>query len=290
MYDVHRDLVESNITDTFGDIINNEKKGFNHIHTGALSQSYINNVVDTIVHTKKMGIAGRSVIMIEQQSGNQLYFETKGSEAYLVAPVREKYDFGVGLRGFWYSWNGLSTPKKTIIIPGEIQFNRKTYTVTKLSKHVFRDCKEIESVLIPDSIHTIESVAFMDSGIISIKLPIGITILEDGVFYGCNRLQNVILPIALQKIESTAFEGVNMLNEIIIPASIESISVEIFGNTTISRPKLVMDGEPPIIDGYKCDFINEIKEWNVEVNPIYLPKYKANEHWRLTKLVKKKMR
>lgn len=64
-----------------------------------------------------------------------------------------------------------------------------------IGENAFRNCNEVTSVKIPDSIKYIDTAAFYNcSGITSIKIPDGIEKLGGSVFYGCTSLEDITIP------------------------------------------------------------------------------------------------
>ena len=69
--------------------------------------------------------------------------------------------------------------------------------VEKIAGFTFDNCRLLRSVVIPETVTTIERAAFQSTGIINITLPAGITIIEDGAFSGSDNLKKIINHSAL---------------------------------------------------------------------------------------------
>ena len=135
------------------------------------------------------------------------------------------YDFelpagNVGMQKLQYSI--LSSVEQTVagvggttgIIPCQVTYNNKTYTVTEIGRYAFSDVnitdfrlpltlKKIRSnafgwskasvIAIPDGVDLIESDAFWCSEIETIVVGSGVQTIGDGAFYGCSKLKTLVL-------------------------------------------------------------------------------------------------
>lgn len=102
----------------------------------------------------------------------------------------------------------------TGIIPCQVTYNNKTYTVTEIGRFAFNDvnitdfrlpltlktirenafgwCKA-SIIAIPDGVELIESGAFWCSEIETIIVGSGVRTIGDGAFYGCSKLKTLVL-------------------------------------------------------------------------------------------------
>ena len=88
-----------------------------------------------------------------------------------------------------------------LTIPGEVEYNGNTYTVTAINYRAFNACNALTSVILPESVKYIY--------------------MQD--FYNCENLVSIHLPSNLYTIGSGAFQGCKSLNSITIPASVQNI-------------------------------------------------------------------
>ena len=82
---------------------------------------------------------------------------------------------------------------------------------------------EITSIVLPDTIETIEEGAFSGSKITSIVIPPGVKTISRFAFAYCDSLTEIILPDGLEEIEYDAFLGCTSLIKITIPKSVREI-------------------------------------------------------------------
>ena len=103
----------------------------------------------------------------------------------------------------------------------------------------------ITSVIIPDSVTTIGSYAFMDCSLLSkVTMPNSLQIIGEYAFLGCTSLTNITIPNSVQAIGELAFAVCKSLNEIYIPASLTSIKFGAFLGC-ISLTKINVDENNP---------------------------------------------
>jgi len=136
---------------------------------------------------------------------------------------------------------------KTVIIPEKID----GYTVTEIGDSVFKNCKNIIEIILPDTIVNIGREAFADSGLIKINLMEGIKNIGERAFHG-TPIIDIHIPASLVGISSGVFGACNLekiyfregitfigerafwyckkLSKIDIPSSVRKIGREVFGD------------------------------------------------------------
>lgn len=105
----------------------------------------------------------------------------------------------------------------------------KGKTVTQIVEHGFKDCVNLKSIVIPNSIISIGDSAFSGCyNLSNIILPDSLISIGDSAFSGCSTLSNIILPDSLISIGSVAFSGCGSLTNISIGNSVTSIGYRAF--------------------------------------------------------------
>ncbi len=128
--------------------------------------------------------------------------------------------------------------------------------VSKIAAHAFSDCKNLVSVIIPESVTSIEQRAFAScslksvtlpqgikslekelfnySGLTSITIPEGVTIIGEGAFGGCTNLTSVTIPEGVITIGEAAFGGCINLRNVEIPKGVKNIEDGAFSNCNLT--------------------------------------------------------
>ena len=119
-------------------------------------------------------------------------------------------------------------------------------TISVIIDKVFSG-SSINSVVLPDSLKSIGSYAFADTRISTVSIPENVSVIEEGVFSGCNYLENVILPDSLKEIKSKAFYY-NALTNVEIPDSVSSIGEKAFSNCYKLKKVTIYNPECEIYD------------------------------------------
>lgn len=102
--------------------------------------------------------------------------------------------------------------------------------VVKIDVGAFRKCKNLEMIVFPSSLETIERYAFDGCSSLVRALPSdkrgnepSILTIQDNAFKGCTSLKEIIIPESVDSIGRSAFEGCKALKEILIPRKIKAI-------------------------------------------------------------------
>lgn len=155
------------------------------------------------------------------------------------------YDFSVD--GFYYSI--ISEDEQTVAltkgevlysgdltVPESVEYNGKVYSVVALDDNCFHFCKELKSVIVPETVTSLgNSIFAMCTQLESVIINSNITVLPENMFYSCNMLKSFDIPESVTKIENQAFINCWSLSEIVFPESIEYIGQHACSWTGISE-------------------------------------------------------
>ena len=95
------------------------------------------------------------------------------------------------------------------------------YGVTDISG-AFGGCKNIESVVLPQSVKSIGAGAFrMCTSLINVALPDGLEHIGVNAFWGCSSLKNIELPSSVTEIWNAAFKRCSALTSIALPEALK---------------------------------------------------------------------
>ena len=121
----------------------------------------------------------------------------------------------------------LSREVEQVEIPAEI--NGKP--VTTIDGDCFFSCRNMKSILLPDSITEIGVQAFaMCKGLAEIDLPDSITTIGKFAFRDCTGLKKIVMPAGLKKLETGMFYDCSLPDDvdILLKEGLEIIESEIF--------------------------------------------------------------
>lgn len=126
--------------------------------------------------------------------------------------------------------------KGDIVVPSEVSYNGKTFSVIRIGRNAFRNSSEALTITLPNSINTIGYSAFKDcTKLKNINLPDGITDIGSSAFEACEALESISIPKGLKEIPGDMLYLCASLREIIIPSNITRIGPEAFNRSGIER-------------------------------------------------------
>lgn len=178
------------------------------------------------------------------ESGQTLYYQIEAGSNNTVALVAPAPGYP--------SWSGYDRPTGNVIIPEQVEHQGTTYTVVKVNGDVFRECPELTSVVVPNTVTYIGSLAFyQDAALETVVLPNGLTSIEDWTFCNCSSLTSVNFPDSLTRICDLAFNACSSLVSISLPNTLETIGLLAFNLCSSLNGELVL---PPSLQslGNSC--------------------------------------
>ena len=127
--------------------------------------------------------------------------------------------FTVDLNGVLTGVSGVTESDMRVEIPSQVN----GVTVREIGKEVFRDNRNIGTLIIPDSVKYLGyRMCSGCTNLREVQLPVGLTVIPDEAFEQCSSLQTINFPNALKEIRSDAFSG-TALREFTAPDSLISI-------------------------------------------------------------------
>ena len=149
------------------------------------------------------------------------------------------YDFYVG--GIYYEYgesnvyvtHGDQKYSGSIVIPPSININGKTLPVIRVTYDAFRDCNELTSVSLPNSIESILNNAFEGcTNLVSIPFPSELKGIGYRAFKGCTKLESIALPEGFTGLSGEAFMNCISLKKIVFPPRVKRIPEGAFSGCT----------------------------------------------------------
>ena len=103
------------------------------------------------------------------------------------------------------------------------------YTLTSIGKYAFLSCRDLNSVVIPNSVQTIGNGAFEGcSGLTSVVIGESVTSIGEYAFDSCSSLPSVVIGESVTSIGKGAFYDCSGLTSVVIPNSVTSIGEHAF--------------------------------------------------------------
>ena len=131
------------------------------------------------------------------------------------------------------------------------------YTVPNSVKHISRDafygCKNLQSVVIPNSVTRIGGFGYLEN-LQNVVIPNSVELIEGFTFVGCKKLQSIVIPNSVMLISGCAFLECENLKSITVEAQ-----------------------TPPIV---REDVFTETSLQTIYVPAASVEKYKAAEGWK----------
>lgn len=102
-------------------------------------------------------------------------------------------------------------------------------SVTNIGDEAFEGCSALTRVVLPNSLGNISNRVFSRCyKLTSIVIPNSVKSIGNAAFEGCTGLANVSIPNSVTCIGSDAFSGCSALTNIVLPSSVESINNNLF--------------------------------------------------------------
>ena len=110
--------------------------------------------------------------------------------------------------------------------------------VQSIQGWAFGGCKAMTEITFPDTVTEIGPYALCSTGMASVRLPDGLTVIESGLLATCKNLVSVYIPDSVTRIESKAFEFNYELRNIRMSNNLQYIGEWAFQNVYMGRISL----------------------------------------------------
>ena len=110
--------------------------------------------------------------------------------------------------------------------------------IKKIGDFQFAFVQELIQIELPETVETIGSYAFYQSGLQRIEIPSSVKHIKNNAFDSCKELRDVTLNSGLRIIDVSAFRYIPNLKEIVIPETVEKIGSSAFADTGLTYVKI----------------------------------------------------
>ena len=115
------------------------------------------------------------------------------------------------------------------IIPESVVRDEVIYRVTQIGDDAFKDCVNLTSVTIPESVISIGYAAFSGcDSLTDVTIPKSVTSIKEKAFFKCKSLNSVEIPEGVKRIASGTFQRCTNLTRVTIPESVTGIGSNAF--------------------------------------------------------------
>ena len=114
-----------------------------------------------------------------------------------------------------------------IVIPEQVEYDGKTYTVTAIGTCAFDSNENITSVTIPNTVTKIGIQAFSSSSLTEIEIPSSVVLIDEKAFYNSS-IESITIPNSVTTIGLGAISSCGNLKKAVIGNSLKTISTSMF--------------------------------------------------------------
>ena len=180
-----------------------------------------------------------------------------------------------------------------VTIPGTVTISGTTYQVKEIGTGAFRNCGQLDSVVIDNGVETIGKEAFYSCWNTTFtKFPSSLRTIGESAFHNCNNIRILDLPEGLLTIGNNAFIYCYGLQKVILPSTLTSIGERAFASTN-NLSMVVSHIQNPFeislsVFGYNNGWNSETQSYDYtpRAATLYVPegttaKYEALEGWMM---------
>ena len=144
-----------------------------------------------------------------------------------------------------------------LVVPGTYTLNDVEYKVTSIGADVFKEFKELETVVLPEGLLSIGEAAFREcSNLRQVTFPNTLKEIGAKVFMYDKKLETVVLPEGLQTIGGAAFRECSNLRQVTFPKTLKKIGNWAFKHCSELESVILPEGLEELGEGAFSDCFN----------------------------------
>ena len=141
----------------------------------------------------------------------------------------EQIDVAYSVKNGEIAIDGYLGTDSHVVVPATIN----GIPVTSITDNAFQDCKDLQTIELPEGLKTIGAWAFAESGLTQIQIPDSVSEIGENAFINCVALEKVKLPWELIEISTRCFFGCTGLVELNLPQGLQRIGDWSFAYTPL---------------------------------------------------------
>ncbi|MBR3763282.1 MAG: leucine-rich repeat protein [Clostridia bacterium] len=178
--------------------------------------------IDADIHSSAFNGCSSATVWCYERTGEIGLLLTScvstGSELTIPAYVEDYIVTGMGAQALYGCKN-----VKSVVLPE---------TFTSIGDQAFYRCTTLQSISIPHSVAAIGEGAFYGcTALGSVTIPSGVTSVGERAFYGCTSMTSLIVESGATKLDSYAFAGCTALVSVAMPGNRSNVGDMAFNNT-----------------------------------------------------------
>jgi len=167
-----------------------------------------------------------------------------------------------------------------IVIPEQITYNGRTYTVTSVGEGAFAGCDSLASVQLPSTMRALSACAFLGcTNLRQVSFPATLQAVNACTFMGCTSLQQVALPRHAELVDSFSLYCCASLTSVVLPHSVRTICGGAIEHLPALTDLYCFSSIPPIAEPGAFTLADQ-QHCTLHVPAEALHLYQTSAHWK----------
>lgn len=132
--------------------------------------------------------------------------------------------------------------------------------ITTIPDGLLSGCRNLKGIAIPNTVKTIGSYAFSQSGLARVAIPASVKTISGNAFEECKSLASISIPSSVTSIKQYAFYNCTSLTSVSIPNSVQTVEIGAFRGCSKLAKVTIASGLKSIAHTmfYDCSSLNSI--------------------------------